>query len=623
MKKIKTLLIMVLTMFCSLSASAHDFEVDSIYYKISSDSTVYVTYKGLNEDSFFNEYAGEVIIPEKVTYNNKEYSVTSIGRCAFYECSGLTSVVIPNSVTSIGNSAFSGRSGLAKVNISDLSAWCKIKFDGSSSNPLNSGAKLYLNGTEITNLVIPDDVTTVNDYAFSGCSGLTSVIIPNSVTSIGSSAFYNCSNLPSITIPNSVTSIGSSAFYGCSGLTSVVIPNSVTSIGYSAFYGCTGELVVNCDIYSNAFRSSKFTSVIIGDSVTSIGYYAFSGCSGLTSVVIPNSVTSIGDSAFSGCTKLSGIKIPNSVTSIGYGAFSECESLKTMSIEDGEEMLKYRDNFLSTVDSLHLGRNLYPRLALVGGANIYSNYYRGESNLSVLSIGETVVALDDNMFYECNKLTKIISYAVEPPSLYSLTFPIDIYKKARLYVPVGSVEKYKNADIWKKFLSIEEIDNNANASKQCSVPIIKYTNGKLQFSCETEGAECKYAIIATDAHSAFVTAKDNSVELAACYEITAYAQADGYKNSEKVSATLYWVNGDDITTNINTTEMRGVVVTSANGIIIVSGLNESESVGFYTVDGTKLYGCVAQNGTASYAVGTNASVVIVTIGKSSMKVMVK
>ena len=133
-------------------------------------------------------------------------------------------------------------------------------------------------------------MTTIGDYAFSGCSGLTSVTIPNSVTSIGSSAFSSCSGLTSVTIPNSVTSIGDDAFRGCSGLTSVTIPNSVTSIGWYAFYGCSG-----------------LTSVTIPNSVTSIGSSAFAYCRGLTSVTIPNSVTSIGYCAFSGCTGLTSV----------------------------------------------------------------------------------------------------------------------------------------------------------------------------------------------------------------------------------------------------------------------------------------------------------------------------
>ena len=233
-----------------LVVSAHDIEVKNadgvtIYYNYINDGTeLEVTFRGDGVYSYSNEYQGNVVIPEEVTYMNRTRKVTSIGDAAFDHCKGLTSVTIPNSVTSIGLGAFYGCSGL-------------------------------------TSVTIPNSVTSIGDGAFAGCSGLTSVTIPNSVTSIESSAFAGCSGLTSVTIGNSVTSIGNAAFSGCSGLTSVTIPNSVTSIETEAFSGCFG-----------------LTSVTIGSGVTSIGDNAFDGCYGLTSITIPNSVTSIGNYAF-------------------------------------------------------------------------------------------------------------------------------------------------------------------------------------------------------------------------------------------------------------------------------------------------------------------------------------
>ena len=284
---------------------------------------------------------GEIVIPNSVTRIDSSAfyfctnltsvmipnSVTSIGNSAFYYCTNLTSVTIPNSVTSIGDYAFESCSSLTSVHISDIASWCAISFGNSSANPLDFAHNLYLNGTLVTDLVIPNSVTSIENYTFSKCSSLTSVVIPNSVTSIGVWAFYGCSSLTSVTIPNSVTSIGNYAFSGCTSLTSVTIPNSVTSIGYRAFSGCTG-----------------LTFVTIGNSVTSIGEYAFANCRGLTSVTIGNSVTSIGKYAFEDCTGLTSVTIPNSVTSIGNRAFANCTGLKYVLSYPEVPPTVYREN---------------------------------------------------------------------------------------------------------------------------------------------------------------------------------------------------------------------------------------------------------------------------------------
>ena len=259
-----------------------------------------------------------------IPHTIKGVTVTSIGDQAFYNCTSLTSVTIPDSVTSIGDRAFRCCISLTSVTIPD--------------SVTSIGEEAFYGCWDLTRLTIPGSVTSIDKDAFCFCSSLTSVTIPDSVTSIGDSAFYGCESLTSVTIPDSVTSIGSCAFYGCASLTSVTIPDSVTSIGGSAFYGCTSLTSVTIpdsvtSIGGSAFYNCKsLTSVTIPGSVTSIGWSAFYGCASLTSVTIPDSVTSIGGSAFYGCTSLTSVTIPDSVTSIGGSAFYNCKSLTSVTI---------------------------------------------------------------------------------------------------------------------------------------------------------------------------------------------------------------------------------------------------------------------------------------------------
>ena len=355
MKTFRFFLTGILLLCCS-AIYAYSFKVDGIYYN-TSGTNASVTYLYYNSNNNSIAYSGDIVIPESVEYNGVTYSVTSIGNFAFYYCSGLTSLEIPNSVTSIGDAAIEHCHGLTSVKIpnsvTQISNWAFNDCTGLTTVEIGNsvtwiGNNAFSGCSSLTSVVIPNSVTSIGSSAFEDCSSLTSVEIPNSVTSIGSSAFEDCSSLTSVEIPNSVTSIGAYTFQYCSSLTSVVIPNSLTSIGRSAFLGCSNltsvyikDMAAWCKIgfadnesnplhyaHNLYLNDEKVTELVIPESVTSIGDYAFYGCSSLTSVVIPNSVTSIGDWAFEGCYGLERIYllIEEPLIDIYNAFFSEYES---------------------------------------------------------------------------------------------------------------------------------------------------------------------------------------------------------------------------------------------------------------------------------------------------------
>jgi len=391
---ISMILIMLMSMV-GVEASAHDFAVANadgvtIYYVKTSDTEVAISFRGDYRWSNSNEYTGSVTIPKSVTYNEYTYAVTSISNDAFYKCSGLTSVTIPNSVTSIGSSAFSGCSGLVSITFPN------------SVTSIGNGAFGGCSG--LTSVTIPNSVTSIGDGAFANCSGLTSITIPNSVTTIDSSTFFGCRVLTSVTIPNSVTSIGSFAFYGCSGLTSITIPNSVTIIDYGAFSNCSGLTSVTIPnsvmtIGGPAFSScSGLTSINIPNSVTSIGDGAFENCSGLTSITIPNSVTTIGSDAFRNCSGLTSVTIPNSVTKIGSSAFSGCSGLTSITIPNSVTSIGNGAFSGCSVTSINIPNSM---------TSIDYGAFSGIFGLTSVTIPNSVTSIGESAFSSCSDLTSI------------------------------------------------------------------------------------------------------------------------------------------------------------------------------------------------------------------------
>lgn len=232
-------------------------------------------YKGIDND---------LVIPDSID----NAVVTSIGEKAFAESNQFESITIPDSIGSIGEGAFDCREDLSKVYINSLENWCKIDFKDSGSQPMCNFADLYINGNLLTDLTVPDSITSINNYTFSGCTSITSVTLPNCITKICDDAFSFCDNLEKVEFGHELKSIGNYAF-AYTSLKNITIPDSVTYIGDYAFSCCS------------------FESIVIPDSLTSVNDYAFSYCNKLKTVIIPDSVTKIGYSAFDECLLISNV----------------------------------------------------------------------------------------------------------------------------------------------------------------------------------------------------------------------------------------------------------------------------------------------------------------------------
>ena len=331
--------------------------------------------------------------------------VTSIRNYAFYFCTKLTSIDLPNTLTSIGNSAFSICSSLTSIDMPDTLT--------------SIGDNAFSGCNKLTSIEIPEGVTSIGDNAFSGCNKLTSIEIPEGVTSIGNSAFTGCRSLTSIDMPDTLTSIGDNAFNGCNKLTSIEIPEGVTSIGQQAFYSCSSLTSIDLpdtltSIGNDTFSNCKsLTSIEIPEGVTSIGEHAFDGCNKLTSIEIPEGVTSIGNSAFQGCSSLTSVDLPDTITSIGDSAFRNCSSLTSINVDSSNNSYCSEDGILYNKEKSILIK--YPEgkkdatsyIVPEGVTSIGDSAFQNCSSLTSIEIGEGVTSIGSSTFSGCSKLTSI------------------------------------------------------------------------------------------------------------------------------------------------------------------------------------------------------------------------
>ena len=475
----KKILILIVILFSNLSIWAYDIEVDGIYYNFLQDNEVEVTYKGGRQSI----YSGEIVIPSTVTYDGKNYNVTSIGMRAFSiitENSSLTSVTIPEGVISIGDFAFYNCTALTSITIPnsikrigksvfEFTPWYANLPDGI----VYIGKMLYSYKGEMpenTSIVVKDGIEIINASAFAECSNLIAITLPNSLDSIGEEAFRWCQSLSSITIPNSVTSIGASAFHSCP-LDEIKIPKNVTNIGTGAFIYCSPTSIVVENGNPN-YDSRNNCNALIETATNTL----LVGCH---NTVIPNTVTSIADAAFAGHNNLTAIAIPSNITHIELGAFVYCRYLISIVVDEKNQVYDSRNNcnaiietatntliegsnntiIPNTITSIgeyaFAGRQTLTSISIPNGVvSIDASAFQHCNALTSVSIPSSVQNIGNSAFIMCTALTSVTCEATTPPLLEWGAFNYIPFAEATLYVPAESIEQYKAAEQWKEFGTI-------------------------------------------------------------------------------------------------------------------------------------------------------------------------
>ena len=458
---------LIMSLFVATMAFAYDAQIDGIYYDFDHENkTATVTHDGeVWEDYETWNDAGytqlDIVIPEKVTYNGVEYSVTSIGSYAFFECD-FFSFIMGNSVTSIESYAF---------------------YD-----------------CTLFSFTMGNSVTSIESYAFENCSGSFSITIPNSVTSIESYAFENCRGLTSITIPNSVTSIGELAFYNCYSLDTLICEfgNDVELIydnndDYSQttdhplrstenlrYFEGPAKLVNTIKKRHQTEFSNKLTEVHITDGELYENGFNYINLSKKTLHTIDLAGitnTVINDLAFYDYYKLEHLMLPGKVETIGFKAFAECLNLRTIEFPEG--------------------------LKEVGDAAFY-----GCTSLDSLALPSTTQRIGDNCFARCSSIKAIAVDAIVPPTIYAKTF-LDVNRNIPVIVPNGARDAYANDEYWGEFINVIESDEDTSIENTENANVAIYSVGGVLY---VDGLSADYQVFDVNGRLVY-TGRDTQLQL--------------------------------------------------------------------------------------------------------------
>lgn len=583
--------------FLLVSLPIMAWEIDDYVHKI--DGLNYV----LNKDNMtatvweFNNVSGDVVIPEEVIFEENKYIVTQIDSRAFWNSDKMTSIVIPESVETIGNMAFNGCSSLKTINI-------------------------------------PQKVTKIGDGTFTGCKSLTSIMLPEKLTSIESYAFSDCSSLTSVTIPNNVASIGVCAFWHCGDMTDVFCYTDIIPSGFSSSFGDDDISSITLHVHDYVIESFKalnmnLKNIVVFDKVTdfNLTYYVDGEeykkeQHKYDDEITPEPAPTKKGHTFSGWSKIPE-RMPGKDIDV-TGTFTWSKDIIDNVIYEVCDTLNYYANVIGNkqasgevkiLSSISFDYN-YKVTAIVGKA------FYGCKGITKIEMADDILSIGERAFANIDKMTDVTIYAENVPETDRTAFENSYVGYATLHVPYGMVDKYKAVGPWKDFKEIVAIEGTEPPfTEKCKEPTIEYKDGKLIVNSETEGAECITSITSED----FNTHNGNEIEITATYNISSYAKAEGYGNSDVVSATLSWIEVEETGTHINEQiKAKAVLVRSNEGTLWITGPEEGTMIEVYNVAGQKIVSVYATIGTTMIETDLNVDdVALVKIKNKTVKVVMR